>query len=158
MRKFVISLAVAGAAIVAASPASAQFYPQPQPGYGAPYGNAYGYNNDWRHAREFQARIDRIEWQINRLDRFNRIGDGRAGRLRAEANDVERQLRYAARDGMNPYEARVIGIRIERLEQRLQYSVAGGDGRYGDGYYGDRYDRDHQRWHDRRDNDDRDDD
>jgi hypothetical protein len=153
MRKFVITLAATGAAIVAATPASAQYFPQVQPyGYGAPYGNAYGYS-DWRHAREFQARIDRVEWQINRLDRFNRIGDGRADRLRAEANDVERQLRQAARNGLNPYEANIIRIRIERLEQRLQYSVAGGYGRY-DSNYGERYDRDHQRWHDRHDDDD----
>jgi len=56
MRKFVISLAAAGAAFVAAAPAAAQYYPQPQPyGYGAPYGNAYGYNNYGR-VRSLQAR------------------------------------------------------------------------------------------------------
>ena len=46
MRKIVLSLAAAGAALLAASPAAAQYYPQPQP---APYGNAYGYNNGFWH-------------------------------------------------------------------------------------------------------------
>ena len=40
MRKIVLSLAAAGAALIAATPAAAQYYPQPQPcGY-----NGYGYN------------------------------------------------------------------------------------------------------------------
>ena len=156
MRKMILSLAAAGAALVAASPAAAQYYQQPQP-----YGYGYGFQNNWGQVRELQVRIDRVEWQINRLDRFDRIGDGRADRLRAEANDIERQLRFATRNGLNPNEANMIRFRIDRLQQRVQYSVAGGYGRYGyDGYSNDRYDRDHQRWHDRhdRDDDDRDDD
>ena len=44
MRKILMSLAAAGTAFAFAAPASAQ-YPGSQPyGYGAPYGNAYGYN------------------------------------------------------------------------------------------------------------------
>ena len=160
MRKIVLSIAAAGAALVAASPAAAQYYPQPQPyGYNG-YNNGYGYNGGFGQVRALQARIDRIEWQINRLDRRDRIGDRSADRLREDANRIERQLRRAARNGLNPYEANDIQVRIARLEQRVQYSLANGYGRYGynNGYNGQYADRDRDgrddRWEGRRDRDD----
>lgn len=142
MRKIVLSLAAAGAALIAASPAAAQYYPQPQP---APYGygyNGYGHNN-WGQIRAFQARIDNIERQINRLDRRDRIGDRNADRLRDEANRIEERLRERARGGLSPREAGDLEYRIQRLEQRVQYAVANNYGRNG---YRDRDDRwDHDR-------------
>ena len=157
MRKYMIALAATGAALVAATPAAAQYYPQPQPGYGAPYGNAYGYYNNWGQVRALQARLDRIERQINRLDRRDRIGERSADRLRYEANRLEQRLRFSARGGLNPYEMNDIQIRIARLEQRVQFAFNQGDGRWGRyGYNDGRYDRDHERWHER--HDDRDDD
>jgi hypothetical protein len=150
MRKFVISLAAAGAAVAFATPASAQYYPQPQPygqpygqpGYGAPYGNAYGYNN-YGQVRALQVRINMIERQINQLDRRDVIRDRTADRLRKEANKLERRLRSLGRNGLNPYEANDIQIRIARLEQQVRYSLASRYGRngYGNGYNGG-YDRD----------------
>ena len=157
MRKLMISLAAAGAALAIATPAAAQYYPGQ---YGAPYGNAYGYNNNWGQVRSLQARIDRIEWQINRLDRHDRIPDRSADRLRDEANNIERRLRHAARDGMSPWEAQDIQVRIARLKQRVQYTMARGYGRYGynNGYngYGNNggyYDRDRDGRDDRYEND-----
>lgn len=167
MRKYLISLAAAGSALAFATPAAAQFFPG-QP-YGAPYGNAYGYNN-YGQVRALQARINSVEFRINQLDRRNMIGDREADRLRREANRVERQLRYSARFGLNPYEANAIQQRISILEQRVQYASAnrwnrgyGYNGYNGyNGYYGDRdndnrWDRDHDRWHENHDGD-RDDD
>jgi hypothetical protein len=130
MRKFVLSLAAAGAALIAASPAVAQYYPGQQP---APYGYGYGYG--FGQVRALQARIDNVERQINRLDRRDRIGDRSADRLRDEADRIEDRLHRSARRGLNPYEMNVIQQRIARLEQRVQYSLANGYGRYG---YGDR--------------------
>lgn len=134
MRKIVLSIAAGGAALIAASPAAAQYYPQPQP---APYGyNGYnnGFQNNWGQVRALQARVDNVERQINRLDRRDRIGDRSADRLRDEANRIEDRLHRSARNGLNPYEARDIELRIARLEQRVQYSLANGYGRYGDRY------------------------
>jgi len=175
MRKFVISLAAAGAALVVASPAAAQYYPQQQPyGYGAqPYGyNGYGYNgyghNNYGQVRALQARIDRVQNQIRYIG-----GRGHsAERLREESRSIEHRLRVAARNGLNPYEANDIQNRIARLEQRINYAMASRNGRYGytgynnysgyngynnnQGYYGDR-DRDRDRDHDYDRDDDRDD-
>ena len=159
MRKLLISLAAASAALVVASPASAQYYPQPQP-YGGGYGyNGYGYNN-FGQVRVLQARIDAIQWQINRLDRYDVIRDGRADRLREESRRIERRLHMAARYGLNPYEASDIQMRIGRLEQQVRYASANrygryGRGDYGQGQYGYYGDRDH---HGDRDGDDYDDD
>ena len=176
MRKIVLSIAAAGAALIAASPAAAQYYPQPQPapyGYNNGYGsngygsNGYGYNNgfqgNWGQVRALQARLNNVERQINRLDRRDRVGDRSADRLRDEANRIEDRLRRSARNGLNPYEMRDIEMRIARLEQRVQYSLASGYGRYGynNGYGGQYGDRDRvgrdDRWEGQR-GDNRDDD
>ena len=184
MRKLIISLAAAGAAVAFATPAAAQYYPQQQPygqpyaqPYGAPYGNAYGYNNNYGQVRALQMRVNMIERQIQQLDRRDRIGDRTADRLRNEANRIERRLRSAGRNGLNGYEARDIQVRIARLEQQVRYSLASRGNRYGNGYnsgynsgynnYGaydrdrdgrdDRYEDDRGSRHDgdRRDDDDR---
>jgi hypothetical protein len=129
MRKIVLSLAAAGAALVAASPAAAQYYPAPQP---APYGygyNGYGYNGGWGQVRALQARIDGVERQIRHLDRRDVIRDRSADRLREEADRIENRLHRAARGGLNPYEMRDIEVRIARLEQRVHYAVANNYGR-----------------------------
>jgi hypothetical protein len=134
MRKFVISLVAAGSALAFATPAAAQYYPAPPPpAYGAPYGNAYGYNN-FGQVRALQVRINGIERQINRLDRRNRIGDREADRLRREANRIERRLRSVGRNGLNPYEANDIHRRVAVLEQRVQFAVSHGWNRYGSRY------------------------
>jgi len=142
MRKTLISIAAAGAALIAASPSAAQYYPQPQPapyGYNNGYNNGYGFQGNWGQVRALQARIDNVERQIDRLDRRDRIGDRSADRLRDEANRIEEGLHRSARNGLNPYEMRDIQVRIARLEQRVQYSLASGYG------YGRDRDRDHDR-------------
>jgi opacity protein-like surface antigen len=145
MRKVLISLAAAGAALVVASPAAAQDYPQPQPyAYGNGY-NGYGHNNyaynNYGGVRALQARVDALQWQIKSLDRRDRIRDRSADRLRDEAKSIEHRLHRAERYGLNPYEANDIQARLARLEQRVQYA-ASRYGRYGNGHYGDRRDRD----------------
>jgi hypothetical protein len=162
MRKFLLSLAATGAALIVASPAAAQYYPAQPYGYG--YG-AYG-NDDYGQVRALHARINRIEWRINRLDRYNAVPGGMADRLRYEARRLEYRLNSAARYGLNPYEANDIQLRIARLEQRVQYASANRYGRYGNGYGYDRsngygyYDRGSGRghWDGDRDDDDHGDD
>ena len=131
MRKIVLSLAAAGAAILAASPAAAQYYHAPQP---APYGNAYGYHNGYGMAQSLRVRLNAVERQINRLDRRDRIGERSADRLRDDANDLERRLNRRARGGLDNREAGDIAYRLQRLEQRVQIAL------------NNRYDRRDRRW------------
>jgi hypothetical protein len=157
MRKFVISLAAAGAALVVASPAAAQYYPQQQYGYGQqPYGynGGYGFNNGYGQVRALQARIGAVQ---NRI-RYAGVRGGSAERLRKEARNIEKRLRSSRYGGLNPYEVNDISQRIARLEQRVNYAMAGRNGRYGyngynngQGYYGDRGDRHGDRDYDRDD-------
>jgi hypothetical protein len=122
MRKIILPLVAAGAALAVATPAMAQ--PYPAPGYG--YGYGYG------QVRALQVRIDNIERQIDRLDRRDRIRDRSADRLRDEANRIENRLHRAARGGLNPREAQGIEYRIQRLEQRVQFAMNDRYGRYRD--------------------------
>src|SRR5437764_1158876 len=123
MRKIVLSLAAAGVAMIAASPAAAQYYPQPQP---APYGyhNGSGFRGNWGEVRALQQRIDNVERQIDRLDRRDRLGDRTADRLRDDANRIERRLHERARGGLDPREVGDIQYRIQRLEQSVQFALA----------------------------------
>lgn len=132
MRRVLISLAAAGAALAVASPAAAQYYPS------QPYGYGYGYN-DYGQVRALHARIDRIERQIDRLDRYGAAPAGVADRLRDQARRLEYRLSVAARNGLNPYEASEIQARVGQLDQRVQYFSANRYGYrgYNDGY-GDR--------------------
>ena len=132
MRKFVISLAAAGAALAIASPASAQYYqPGPPPvAYNAPYGNGYGHQNNFGMVRELQQRLNNVERQINRLDRRDRIRDRSADRLRQEAANLHRRLYDRGRNGLDRREAGDIIYRLQRLEQRVQIAM-NQNGRYG---------------------------
>lgn len=122
MRKVILSVLAAASALAAASPAAAQYYPAPQPGYGYNNGyngyNGYGYNS-YGQVRSMQVRIDRIQQRIQRFDSRDRISEREARNLRAESRDIERRLHYAARNGLNSREASAINYRIQRLEQRF---------------------------------------
>ena len=136
MRNSLISLAVAASALAVATPASAQYFPQPQ-------GNAYGYNN-YGHVRALQVRVNNLQRQINHFDRRNILSNREAARLRQDARELERRIYYSARNGLHPREAYDLERRIVRLEQRIHFQardVRRGDRRGRDGGYRDR-DRD----------------
>jgi len=148
MRKVLIALAAAGSALAVASPASAQYYPQPQP-YGQAYGyNGYGQNGygGYGQVQQLQQRIDALQNRIRWMDRANVLRDHSADRLKEEARDIEKRLRKSSRYGLNLYELDSIQVRLARLEQRVQFASSarygrGGYGYNNGGYYGDR-DRD----------------
>ena len=123
MRKTLISLAAAGAALTVAGPAAAQYYPGPQQ-YGPGYNSGYGFRGNWGQVRALQARIDNVERQIERLNRRDRVGDRTTDRLLDEARDIEHRLHERARGGLDPREAGEVQYRIQRLEQRVQFAMA----------------------------------
>jgi len=135
MRKFVVSLAAVGTVLAFATPAAAQYAPQPQygaPQYGAPQGYGYGYNN-YGQVRALQARIDGIQRQIENLSARRAITRDEANGLRNESRDLERRLYRVGRKGLNPNETRNIEYRVARLEQHVRHEATDGNryGRYG---------------------------
>src|SRR5215210_9377397 len=85
MRTVLITLAAAASALAVATPAAAQYFPQPR-------GYAYGYDNRGQ-AQRLAVRIDNIQRQIHRLDRRNVLSNREARRLRNESLQIERRLR-----------------------------------------------------------------
>jgi len=171
MRKLIVSLAAAAAALAIASPAAAQYYPQPQAypqaqpyGYG---GQQYGYHNGYG-AQNLVMRVDMLQRRIDDLRRAHVLRGDRAERLRKEARDLQRRVRRSSGYGYAQFAQGDLQMRLARLEQRVN-EAAGRFGGYANGYrnghgnygyangygqqgYGDR-DRDHDR-DDRYDHDD----
>lgn len=147
MRKFLISAAIAASTLAVAAPAAAQYYPPQPQGYG------YGYNNNYGQVRRLDARIDALQRQISHLDRRNILSEREARRLRSESNELERRLRYAARNGLSGWEAQDFERRIYRLEARIHREARdrnnwrGGYGGYNQ--YGQTWDRDRDGLNDR---------
>ena len=149
MRKFLISAAVAAAALTAAVPAATQYAPQ----YGSPYGQAYGYNN-YGQVRALQARIDRLQREIRRLDQRNVLSNREAARLFDDSRDLERRLARSGRNGLSGRERYAVETRLRNLEIRIQREARDGN-RNGYNRYpynandrdrdglNDRYERDH---------------
>jgi opacity protein-like surface antigen len=136
MRKFLILAATAASALAFATPAAAQWYPQPQynNGYNGYGNNGYGYND---YAGNLGYRINRLQQHINQFDSRNIISNREARSLRAQAYDLERQLRYgqgynverrparAARRYHRPTQLRPVQqlsrrTRLERRPQQLE--------------------------------------
>ena len=161
MRTVLISLAAAASALVVATPASAQYFPQPQ---------GYGYSGGWHNsgqARALRMRINAIQRQINQLDRRNILSDREAYRLRNDSQRIEQRLRAVRQNGLNQRERYDIERRLARLEQRLWRDAHDGNrwGNQGQGGYDrdrdgrdDRYEDDRGRDSDGRRGRDRDDD
>jgi hypothetical protein len=106
-----ITLAATASALVVATPASAQYFPQPQ-------GYATGWHNSGQ-ARALKSRIDAIQRRIEHLDRRNILSDREARRLRQDSRELERRLRIVRQNGLAPQERYDIERRLARLEQRL---------------------------------------
>jgi len=166
MRIMLLSLAGAVSALAVASPAAAQWAPQPY-GYGSPgygYGQpGYGYGA----AASLQTRVAQVRRQIFMLSREQRLSPGQSRHLFNEARQLDERVRRASFGGINPYEMQELQARLARLEQRVRYAESYGNrygyGAYGNsygsngynGYYGrgDREADDHDRWGGDRDDD-----
>lgn len=142
MRELVLALVVASSAVAVATPAAAQYYPQ------RGYGNDYGYNRGYADVRGLHGRIENV------LKSLDGVRPDMRRQLYSEAVGLDRALRSASRNGLNPYEAREFDQRIYQLELRQGRSSWNRGGRYGG--YNDRYDEGDRR--ERRDRWDRDDD
>ncbi|HET9811681.1 MAG TPA: hypothetical protein VFP53_08295 [Sphingomicrobium sp.] len=124
MVKFLIPLAAAVSTLAVATPASAQWYPQPQP-----RGYAYGYNN-YGQVRALQVRLNRMQSEIRRLAQYRMITRNEYRNLLDNSRDIERSLRHNARDGrgLTAREMYNTQRKMVRLEQKVARDVR--DGRH----------------------------
>jgi hypothetical protein len=125
---FLISAAAAVSALAVASPAAAQYYPAP--GYGAPYGNAYGYN---RGGNPWVREIQQIRYQADVLGRQGRLTRAEARDLFRDIQSAERAIYRKSRYGLSIREARRLDNKLGRIRYELRrYSDR--DGRYRRGW------------------------
>ena len=128
MRKLLVSFIAAGTALAFATPAAAQW--APRPAYGAPYGNAYGYDHN-NCAGRWQRELQEVRMQMDNLARSGRLTRAEDRDLRNDIRSAERSIYRSGRDGIGWREARQIDERIARIRYELRrYSDY--DGRRGD--------------------------
>lgn len=150
MNRVLAALALGGSGLLIAAPAAAQGvfsisvgsggygYSSPY-GYDYGYNQGYGYNSGWVQTQALQARISNV---------FRSLGSVRPDQryqIRAEAIALNRELRIASANGLDPYELTNLDRRLNRLERREQWASMNGwsNGYNGyNGYYGNNRDRD----------------
>ena len=131
MKKVVLALVAAGSALAFPRPPPLSIIPHRRR-TARPTETLMATRTIGARVRSLQVRINNVQRQIKQLDRRDCIRDGQADRLRREANQLENRLQRATRYGLNGYEANDINVRVARLEQRVQYSLAN---RYGNRAY-----------------------
>ncbi len=128
MVKLLISTAVAAAAMAVASPAAAQYYPQPNYGYN----DDRGYNSgNWGSIRSYQTRVDRLRHEIRQLDRRNILSESEARRLDDEARRLRRDIQLAGFNGFSRSERYELDRRLQNLRLLIRREASDGN-RYGD--------------------------
>jgi hypothetical protein len=115
MRKLLIPLAAASAALVAAAPASAQGY---YGGYNQ--GRQFGYQGDHGLAQRFHQQIGQLENRIQRSAQRRAISAGEYRSLRNRAAQLHQRLQRFSYNGLSRGEAQDISNRIEDLRRRIR--------------------------------------
>jgi Spy/CpxP family protein refolding chaperone len=117
MRNLLLTFAAAGTALAFSTPAAAQY--APPPAYGAPYGNAYGYNNH-NGAGRWQRELQEVRMQMDNLARSGRLTRAESRDLRNDIRSTERSIYRSSRYGIDWREARQIDQRIDRIRYELR--------------------------------------
>ena len=125
MRKFLIPALVLST-VVGVAPAAAQ-----HGGYHSDRGNvAWNRGGPSRMAiNELIRDLNRVEMRIDRSAQRRIISQREAFGLHREANQIERQLQRAGRNGISGREFASLRVQVNRLEQRLRIERQDRDGR-----------------------------
>jgi hypothetical protein len=126
MRKFLIPALVLST-VVGVAPAAAQ-----HGGYHNPNSGNVGWNRGGpsRQAiNELLRDLQRAEMRIDRSAQRRIISQREAFGLHREANQIERQLQRAGRNGISGREFAMLRSQVNRLEQRLRIERQDRDGR-----------------------------
>lgn len=121
MKTALFAIGAAVSAIAVATPASAQFFPQPR---GYMYQPAYNYS----HARHLKARLDYTQRELRRLAQYRMISRSEYYNRLRDSREIEHRLIRNARDGrgLSPQEAYDVERRMFRLEQKIARDVRDG--------------------------------
>lgn len=137
--KLFVSALVAGSALAAAVPASAQNYQPRERGYG--YDQRYDQRdnqswdrndrrwNNFGNANAIRQQIEQLRFRVNRSDNRDRISEREAAGLRRAVDNLQLQFRDYNRDGLNQREMRILQERINQVRSRLTYERHDRDGR-----------------------------
>ena len=126
MKKLIVSLVLASSALVAAAPASAQYYRD------RPYDSRHdGYGERFHRNNWLGQRLDRIGYAIQQGIQRGTITPREARRLHAEHSNLWRVAqRYYADDGLNGWERNDLNRRLAMLQRDVQIDRRDGDRRW----------------------------
>lgn len=114
MRKFIISLALASTAAMAA-PAAAQYHdPYRTNGYG--HGDRYGY----QQGRQIEQRIYRLRERIQRVSQRGAVSRKESYRLQRDLDKIERRYSEYSRNGLSQQEQYDLQRRIQNLQEQIR--------------------------------------
>jgi hypothetical protein len=135
--KLFLSALVAGSALAAAVPASAQNYQPRERGYDQRYDQRNDQSwdrndrrwNNFGNANAIHRQIEQLRFRVSRSDGRDRISEREAAGLRRQVNQLELQFRDYSRNGLTQRETRYLQDRINQVRSRLQYERNDRDGR-----------------------------
>ena len=135
MKKLFVSVALASTALVAAAPASAQYYDRgdryDRDRYEDRYDRRDGWNRYGYRGEDLKPRLDRINAQISRGLQRGMITEGEARRLRGEMGQIWRlSQRFWQSQGYDPRERAELNRRINWLQDQVRFERRDNDRRW----------------------------
>jgi hypothetical protein len=131
MRKFLIPIVAAASALAVAAPATAQYVQWAPPVYQYnPYNYGYGFSGI-NFARAMADRVQRIRHDIRVMRDRRVLSRQEARNLDNQAENLQRRIFRATRNGIRPGEARSLENQIFNLQRRVAREANDWDRRFG---------------------------
>ena len=131
MRKFLIPIVAAASTLAVAAPASAQAVRWAPPVYQY---NPYNYGNGFSYhafANSMQQRVERVRSDIRMMQQRRVLSWNEARGLDRQAQNLQRRIWRASRNGIQPGEARSLENQIFNLQRRVAREANDWNNRYG---------------------------
>jgi hypothetical protein len=128
MLKYLIPIATAASALTIAAPASAQWAPPVYRYQPYVYTNGFSYR---AFAASMENRVQRMRNDIRVMQGRRILSYNEARNLDRQADNLQRRIYRASRNGIQPGEARRLETQIRNLEYRIQREATDWNNRYG---------------------------
>jgi len=131
MRKFLIPIVAAASALAVAAPATAQYAQWSPPVYQY---NPYNYGRSFSgvsFANSMAQRVQRVRADIRVMRDRRVLSRGEARSLDVQAQNLERRIYRASRNGLSAREARTMETQIFNLQRRVAREANDWNRRYG---------------------------